>query len=124
MMVQHPVGRSDDLDVATMARRKIGVFGTDAGSILVARAEHYRRDGNIETAKFWQAVADAVAAADRIDDPRRDIPERSDEEPSNGDRRRLGHIGSRNDCPDRAAVQQSDHRHERRKRRIRSQPRV
>jgi hypothetical protein len=45
-----------------MARRKIGVFGTDARSILVARAEHYRRDGNIQTAKFWQAVADVVAA--------------------------------------------------------------
>lgn len=61
-MMQHDVQGSDDLDVATVARKKIAVFGSEARPIMLARAESFRRHGHVKTAKFWQAVADAVAA--------------------------------------------------------------
>ena len=53
---------SEELDVGEVARRKIGVFGCEAQQIMLARAENYRRHGHFKTAKFWQAVADTVAA--------------------------------------------------------------
>jgi hypothetical protein len=60
--MQRDVRRLDDLDVVTVARKKIAVFGLEARPIMLARAENFRRHGQIRTAKFWQAVADAVAA--------------------------------------------------------------
>jgi hypothetical protein len=60
MMTRHDDG-SDDLDVATLARKKIEVFGPDARPVMLARAENFRRHGHTKTAKFWLAVADAVA---------------------------------------------------------------
>lgn len=59
-MSRQPELSSDDLDVAEVARRKIGVFGSQARPIMLARAENYRRHGRLKSARFWQAVADTV----------------------------------------------------------------
>jgi hypothetical protein len=61
MMVKHHKA-SDELDIPTLARRKIEIFGPDAHPLMLARAENFRRRGHVTTAKFWLAVADAVAA--------------------------------------------------------------
>lgn len=61
-MPRHNIPNSKDLDVAELARRKIEVFGCEARPIMLARAENFRRHGHIKTARFWQEVADTVAA--------------------------------------------------------------
>jgi len=59
-MSQRVLRRSGDLDVTEVARTKIRIFGSEARSIMLARAERYRRSRDIKSAEFWQAVADEV----------------------------------------------------------------